>query len=62
MAIFVLAILAVTFEEFIDMRKSKPMLLSAGLIWGSSPGAKRTWGLPTGLKQQFGTICSNMQS
>lgn len=34
LAIFTLAILLVSFEEFIDLRKSKPMLLSAGAIWG----------------------------
>ena len=34
LAIFVVAMLAVIAEEFIGMRKSKPMLISAGLIWG----------------------------
>jgi len=34
MGIFVLAMIAVTTEEFIGMRKSKPMLLCAGVIWG----------------------------
>ncbi len=31
--IFMLAILVVVFEEFTHLRKSKPMLLAAGLIW-----------------------------
>ncbi len=31
--IFTVAILLVSFEEFIHLRKSKPMLLSAGMIW-----------------------------
>ncbi|MEN8179803.1 MAG: sodium:proton antiporter NhaD [Pseudomonadota bacterium] len=33
LAIFALSILLVSFEEFIELRKSKPMLLSAGMIW-----------------------------
>jgi hypothetical protein len=32
-AIFVLAYLSVIGEEFTHLRKSKPMMLSAGLIW-----------------------------
>ncbi|MEN8130808.1 MAG: sodium:proton antiporter NhaD [Pseudomonadota bacterium] len=31
--IFIIAILLVSFEEFIRLRKSKPMLLAAGMIW-----------------------------
>lgn len=34
LAAFALALLAVAFEEFIDLPKSKPMLLGAGVIWG----------------------------
>jgi Na+/H+ antiporter NhaD/arsenite permease-like protein len=34
LTIFILALLAVSLEEFIDLRKSKPMLLAAGAIWG----------------------------
>jgi Na+/H+ antiporter NhaD/arsenite permease-like protein len=34
LAAFALALLAVAFEEFIGLPKSKPMLLSAGIIWG----------------------------
>ncbi len=34
LAVFALALLAVAFEEFIDLPKSKPMLLGAGVIWG----------------------------
>ncbi len=33
LAIFIAAMLLVSFEEFIDLRKSKPTLLSAGMIW-----------------------------
>ena len=33
LGIFVLALLLVSLEEFLDLRKSKPMLLAAGLIW-----------------------------
>jgi Na+/H+ antiporter NhaD/arsenite permease-like protein len=33
-AIFLLALLAVAIEEFIDLPKSKPILLASGLIWG----------------------------
>ncbi|MES9848708.1 MAG: sodium:proton antiporter NhaD, partial [Candidatus Thiodiazotropha sp.] len=34
LAVFVLALIAVTLEEFIELRKSKPMLFAAGIIWG----------------------------
>jgi len=33
-AIFVVAYLMVMGEEFIDLRKSKPVIIAAGLIWG----------------------------
>lgn len=33
-AIFVFAYLLVMAEEFIDLRKSKPVMIAAGLIWG----------------------------
>jgi len=33
LTVFLLALIAVTFEEFIDLPKSKPMLLAAGIIW-----------------------------
>jgi Na+/H+ antiporter NhaD/arsenite permease-like protein len=32
--VFALALIAVGIEEFIDLRKSKPMLLAGGIIWG----------------------------
>jgi Na+/H+ antiporter NhaD/arsenite permease-like protein len=34
LAVFVLALIAVSLEEFIELRKSKPMLFAAGIIWG----------------------------
>ncbi|MCU7932238.1 MAG: sodium:proton antiporter NhaD [Candidatus Thiodiazotropha sp. (ex Codakia rugifera)] len=34
LSIFFLALIAVTLEEFIELRKSKPMLFAAGIIWG----------------------------
>jgi hypothetical protein len=34
LAVFLLALVAVSVEEFIDLPKSKPMLLAAGIIWG----------------------------
>ncbi|MDH3527521.1 MAG: sodium:proton antiporter NhaD, partial [Gammaproteobacteria bacterium] len=34
LAIFVLAYLLVTAEEFTHLRKSKPVIIAAGLIWG----------------------------
>jgi Na+/H+ antiporter NhaD/arsenite permease-like protein len=34
LSVFILALVAVTLEEFIELRKSKPMLLAAGIIWG----------------------------
>lgn len=33
LGIFFIALLLVIFEEFIDLRKSKPMTIAAGLIW-----------------------------
>ncbi|MCU7946836.1 MAG: sodium:proton antiporter NhaD [Candidatus Thiodiazotropha sp. (ex Cardiolucina cf. quadrata)] len=33
-SVFILALIAVTLEEFIELRKSKPMLFAAGIIWG----------------------------
>ncbi|MCK5394541.1 MAG: sodium:proton antiporter NhaD, partial [Gammaproteobacteria bacterium] len=33
-AIFVIAYLMVMSEEFIDLRKSKPVIIAAGIIWG----------------------------
>jgi Na+/H+ antiporter NhaD/arsenite permease-like protein len=34
LAVFALALIAVTLEEFLDLRKSKPVLLAGGIIWG----------------------------
>ncbi len=34
LATFTLAMIAVFLEEFIDLRKSKPVLLASGIIWG----------------------------
>lgn len=34
LAVFILALILVTAEEFLDLPKSKPMILSAGIIWG----------------------------
>jgi hypothetical protein len=34
-AVFVVAYLLVMAEEFTHLRKSKPVILAAGLIWGS---------------------------
>jgi hypothetical protein len=34
LGIFILAYVAVVFEEPLKMRKSKPVMLAAGLIWG----------------------------
>ncbi|MCU7943760.1 MAG: sodium:proton antiporter NhaD [Candidatus Thiodiazotropha sp. (ex Cardiolucina cf. quadrata)] len=34
LTVFILALIAVTLEEFIELRKSKPMLFAAGIIWG----------------------------
>jgi Na+/H+ antiporter NhaD/arsenite permease-like protein len=34
LSVFALALIAVTLEEFIELRKSKPMLFAAGVIWG----------------------------
>jgi hypothetical protein len=33
LAVFVLAYLVVVLEEMIELRKSKPMMLGAALIW-----------------------------
>lgn len=45
-AIFVVAYLLVMSEEFIHLRKSKPVLLAAGLIWGMIGYIYGTHGLP----------------
>ncbi|MEW8398904.1 MAG: sodium:proton antiporter NhaD [Candidatus Thiodiazotropha sp.] len=34
LTVFAIALIAVTLEEFIELRKSKPMLFAAGIIWG----------------------------
>jgi NhaD family Na+/H+ antiporter len=46
LAIFVVAYLLVMAEEFTHMRKSKPVLLAAGLIWGMIAYVYASHGLP----------------
>ncbi len=46
LAIFVIAYLFVMGEEFIHLRKSKPVLLAAGLIWGMIGYIYAAHGLP----------------
>jgi NhaD family Na+/H+ antiporter len=46
LAIFVVAYLLVMAEEFTHMRKSKPVLLAAGLIWGMIAYVYANHGLP----------------
>jgi len=46
LAIFVVAYLLVMGEEFIHLRKSKPVLLAAGLIWGMIGYIYTAHGLP----------------
>ena len=46
LAIFVVAYLLVMAEEFIHLRKSKPVLLAAGLIWGMIGYIYTAHGLP----------------
>lgn len=51
-AIFVLAYLLVMAEEFTHLRKSKPVILAAGLIWGIIAWTYQSQGLPPGLPEQ----------
>ena len=44
--IFVIAYLLVMAEEFIHLRKSKPVILAAGLIWGMIGGYYSLHGMP----------------
>jgi len=47
LAIFVIAYGLVMTEEFTHLRKSKPVILAAGLIWGMIAAVYQTHGLPT---------------
>ncbi|MHB8789269.1 MAG: sodium:proton antiporter NhaD [Desulfobulbaceae bacterium] len=51
LAIFVLAYLLVMVEEFTHMRKSKPVLLAAGLIWGAIAWVYAAHDLPHAAEQ-----------
>ncbi|HEU4708406.1 MAG TPA: sodium:proton antiporter NhaD [Methylophilaceae bacterium] len=46
LALFVLAYLLVMAEEFTDMKKSKPVMLAAGLIWGLIAWYYQSQGIP----------------
>lgn len=46
LVLFLLAYLLVMAEEFTDMRKSKPVMLAAGIIWGLIAWYYQTQGIP----------------
>ena len=51
LAIFIIAYLLVMVEEFTHMRKSKPVLLAAGLIWAAIAWVYAAHDLPQAAKQ-----------
>ncbi|HKK13603.1 MAG TPA: sodium:proton antiporter NhaD [Gammaproteobacteria bacterium] len=51
LALFVLAYLLVMAEEFTDLRKSKPVILAAGIIWGMIAYVYAQHGLPTQVEE-----------
>lgn len=51
MGIFVLAYLLVMSEEFTHLRKSKPVILGAGIIWGAIAWTYQNMGLPPGMPE-----------
>ncbi|WP_232020259.1 sodium:proton antiporter NhaD [Sulfuriflexus mobilis] len=56
--VFVLAYLLVMAEEFTHMRKSKPVILAAGIIWAAIAWTYQSQGLPPGLPE--GAIRHNL--
>jgi NhaD family Na+/H+ antiporter len=56
--IFVLAYLLVMAEEFTHLRKSKPVIIAAGIIWGAIAWTYQSQGLPPGLPE--GAIRHNL--
>jgi NhaD family Na+/H+ antiporter len=56
--IFVLAYLLVMAEEFTHLRKSKPVILAAGIIWAAIAWTYQSQGLPPGLPE--GAIRHNL--
>ncbi|MCT7655803.1 hypothetical protein MBH78_16555 [Oceanimonas sp. NS1] len=63
LAIFTVAYLLVTAEEYLHLRKSIPVLVAAGIIWvliGWIYTCSRAY--PASPKQPFATICLNMQN
>jgi len=51
--IFFIAYIVVMAEEYLHMRKSKPVLVAAGIIWGSIAWAYAQHGLPESAEQMF---------
>jgi NhaD family Na+/H+ antiporter len=49
--IFVLAYLLVMAEEFTHLRKSKPVIIAAGIIWAAIAWTYQSQGLPPGLPE-----------
>ena len=52
LVIFVIAYLMVMAEEFTHLRKSKPVILAAGIIWAAIAWSARSQGLPPELAEQ----------
>ncbi len=52
LAIFVLAYVLVMAEEFTHLRKSKPVIIAAGIIWGAIAWTYHVQGLPPELPEE----------
>ena len=62
LALFVLAYILVMVEEFTHFRKSKPVILVAGVIWGLIGWVYASNGCLILLKLHYDTIYWNIQS
>lgn len=51
LSVFTIAYLLIVFEEKLHLRKSKPIVLSAGLIWAIIAIAQQTMGLPGNIEE-----------
>ena len=61
--VFVIAYLLVMSEEFTHLRKSKPVIIAAGLIWAVVAwGQPKSHGLNTAAGRPCATTCSSTPS
>ena len=61
-AVFILAFLLVMAEEFAHLRKSKLVILAAGIIWSAIGLYYTSHGTPIWRNMRYGIICWNMRS